>query len=74
VPGHPREGPVERQQVTLTSEADGMVAAWAALQGASFGGALESLARPGLVQAPRTPAPAYRGRRAGRRSAGRWAG
>jgi hypothetical protein len=50
--GHPRKGPVERRQVTVTPEAAGMVAAWAALQGVSFSGALEALARRGLEQVP----------------------
>jgi hypothetical protein len=52
MPGHPRKGPVERRQVTLTPDAGGMVEAWAALQGTSFSAALETLARLGLDQAP----------------------
>ena len=52
MPGHPRPGPVQRRQVTLTPEAAELVEDWAGRQGMSFSAALETLARLGLKQAP----------------------
>ena len=50
--GHPRPGPVERRNLTLTPATAQRVEAWAALQSLTFSAAAEALLRRGLDDAP----------------------
>jgi hypothetical protein len=52
MPGHPRPGPVERRNITLTPATAQRVEAWAALQGLTFSAAADALLRLGLQDAP----------------------